>query len=187
MELVESAATMPVALSVVSLPPPSIERTFSTAFAVEIAVAPGGHDLYADRCCVVGLDGVNLCGGREIGFAGEQLRGTVIGGHADVLEDEGADQEIAVARKRIETAAEPGGACECIEAVGQINCRSYYGRAGEGAAEKADVIELVLRDLVDVLRLQADVRPGTWLPPVVLLVEFPVSEEANPLPVAARR
>ena len=101
---------------------------------------------------MIGLDREDAGGGLEVGLVRDQRRGALVGGDADVLEDERAEQEVLVARVRVERLAGRSGRrpsrrpCErCVRATSIDGLRDR-GDA-ERAAQERDVGDLVAGDL----------------------------------------
>jgi len=105
----------------------------------------------ADFGSVIGFNRQNTGRSRQHGLVVQQRRRPVIGGDADILEDERAEQEGVFAGKRIEAVAKAGGLGQRVEARGQVDSWLRDRLLGEDAAEEADVVQLVLRDLLGVL------------------------------------
>jgi hypothetical protein len=103
-----------------------------------------------DQAGVVRLDRQDL-GGRPDQARGEQQRrGPGVRGHADVLEQERAEQEAALALERVERLAgrdQPGRLGGGGEAGDHVDGRAGYRVLAEGGPQRADVGLLIRRDL----------------------------------------
>jgi hypothetical protein len=135
---------------------------------------------------VVGLDRQDAGRRRQDRLAVEQRGGALVGGHADVLEHEGAEQERVLVRERVE-GAQARQLAERPERGREVDRRAGHPGGAERAAEELDVVLLVARDLLGVLpdlRVgEVHLRPPTTAPRVPLPV---VSASASLRPTARR-
>ena len=112
----------------------------------------------ADDRGVIGLDRENACRRFDKGLVGKKRGRALVGGDADVLEDEGAEQEIFVAGIRVERFARtdqaggPGRGRKGAVGVGS----NVDGRLGDGGcaqclAQEFDMGPLIERDFLGIL------------------------------------
>ena len=124
----------------------------------------------ADDRGVIRLDREDAGGGLEIGLVGEQRRRALVGGDADILEDERAEQEVLVAAHRdrsvpCRAAISPAARAAAVNApVGgdaDVDRGLRHRRACRARCAGSDVRELVGRDLA---RIWRDDRIGEGRP-----------------------
>ena len=76
----------------------------------------------------------------------------MIGCHADILEDERADEKVRLIGKRIEGRADTRRICRRIEAVEQVNVGRGNGCGSERGAQEAHMGQFIRSDFGAVLR-----------------------------------
>lgn len=90
-------------------------------------------------------------GGRTaVDKIGEGGDGAAVGGHTDVLEDEGAVQEEDVVGVRVKHGVERragSGVGGGAEGLADVDRRARHGRVAEGLPQEVDVRDLVIRNL----------------------------------------
>ena len=111
----------------------------------------------ADDRGVIGLDRQDAGGRLEEGLVGDQRRRALVGGDADILEDEGAEQEDSrrcIGIERRAGADQAGGACRVREGAGRrrrnVDRRLRDRRRAERGAQELDVRALVVGDLAGI-------------------------------------
>jgi hypothetical protein len=93
--------------------------------------------------------GQDARGGAEVGLVADQRRRPLVGGDADVLEDERAEQEVVLAGVDVEGLPwldQPGRRRGRGEAVPDVDRRPGYHRAAQGLAQELHVVVLVAGD-----------------------------------------
>lgn len=100
---------------------------------------------------MIGLDCLNACGCSEVGLARgagcEERRRAVIRGYAYIFKDVRANQEVRVARKRIERRSNPRRSRQRVERRQQIDLRLRYRRRAQRRPQEGDVLALLNRGL----------------------------------------
>ncbi len=118
----------------------------------------GGRDDGADVGGVVGLDGEDAGGGGEVARSdaggADERGGAGVGGDAYVLKDEGADEKVVEVVVGGEGAGAGGGGGDAGRdgqraEEGEVDGGHRHGGRAEGRTEEADVLLLLVGDLVD--------------------------------------